>query len=147
MDYLASNHRSHCLRKPVCEIMQKQDLEKLLSICPWSWNLIRARVLPRKEDSLVSVDSRLSSRRPERKPLWCSFRSRIAAIPLVNWSSCRNPWQGWVQTWYPGWERDYGSVPSARIQKIQAVQDFWDIRKRFHQICKDLTAHRRFHVV
>lgn len=67
--------------------------------------------------------------------------------PLVNWSSCRNQWQGWVQTWYPGWERDYGSVPSARIQKIQAVQDFLDIRKRFHEICKDLTVHCRFHVV
>lgn len=67
--------------------------------------------------------------------------------PLVNWSSCRNQWQGWVQTWYPGWERDYGSVPSAKIQKIQAVQDFLDIRKRFHEICKDLTVHCRFHVV
>lgn len=36
--------------------------------------------------------------------------------PLVNVSSCRNQWQGWVQIWYPGWERDYGSVPSAGIQ-------------------------------
>lgn len=88
-----------------------------------------------------------SSRHHERKPCGVLLEVGLLVSPLVNLSSCWSQWQGWLQIWYTGWERDYGSVPSAGIQKIQAVQDFLDIRKRFHEICKDLTVYCRFHVV
>lgn len=63
----------------------------------------------------------------------------------MNLSSCWSQRQGCLQNWLAGWERDYGSVPSAGRQKIQAVQDFLDIRKRFHDICKDPTVYDWFH--
>lgn len=89
----------------------------------------------------------VSSRHHERKPCGVLLEVGLLLSPLVNLSSCWSQWQGWLQIWYTGWERDYGSVPSAGRQKIQAVQDFLDIRKRFHEICKDLTVYCRFHVV
>lgn len=82
----------------------------------------------------------VSSRHHERKPCGVLLEVGLLLSPLVNLSSCWSQWQGWLQIWYTGWERDYGSVPSAGRQKIQAVQDFLDIRKRFHEICKDLTV-------
>lgn len=91
---------------------------------------------------------RASSRHQGRKPCGVFFlkKSDCLLSPLVNLSICWSQRQGWLRSWAAGWERDYGSVPSAGRQKIQAVQDFWDIRKRFHDICKDLTVYCRFHV-
>lgn len=48
----------------------------------------------------------------------------LSASPLVNLSCCWSRWHGLIQIWYTSWERDYGSVPSTGIQKIQAVKDF-----------------------
>lgn len=90
---------------------------------------------------------RLSSRRSHPKPLGVLSEVGLLSFPWGSLSSCPNQWQGWGQIGYPGWERDYGSVPSAGIQQIQAVKDFLDIRKRFHEIYKDLTTYYRFHVV
>lgn len=67
---------------------------------------------------------RLSSRHHETKPLGCSLEVGLLPSPLVNWSSCRNQWQGWVQTLVSRLGKRLRVSPHARIQKIQAVQDF-----------------------
>lgn len=87
-----------------------------------------------------------SSRHHERKPCGVLLEVGLLVTPPVNLSICWSQRQGWLRNWLAGWERDYGSVPSAGRQKIQTVQDFLDIRKRFHDICKDLTVYCRFHV-